>query len=97
MDVTNLRGNPAGYNEYSPDSHRSNNSRANASNNSHTTLGISERDKGKVISLKAVILAGGFGTRLRPLSYLYPKPMVPIRGKPFLQYLHGFFEGSRNF
>jgi len=40
-----------------------------------------------VISLKAVILAGGFGTRLRPLSYSYPKPMVPIRGKPFLQYL----------
>jgi NDP-sugar pyrophosphorylase family protein len=37
--------------------------------------------------LKAVILAGGFGTRLRPISYLYPKPMVPIRGKPFLEYL----------
>jgi len=41
-------------------------------------------------SLKAVILAGGFGKRLRPLSYLCPKPMVPIKGKPFLQYLLSF-------
>ena len=97
MDVTNLRSDPTGYNKHSSDGRRNNNSWTNAFNNSHTTLGISERDKRKVISLKAVILAGGFGTRLRPLSYLYPKPMVPIRGKPFLQYLHGFFEGSRNF
>jgi len=58
-----------------------------APNNSNNPLGTGECDKGKMTSLKAVILAGGFGTRLRPISYLYPKPMVPIKGKPFLQYL----------
>ncbi|CAD5244209.1 sugar phosphate nucleotidyltransferase [Thermococcus camini] len=37
--------------------------------------------------MKAVILAGGFGTRLRPLSSTRPKPMIPVLGKPNLQYL----------
>ncbi|RPI83287.1 MAG: hypothetical protein EHM41_16280, partial [Chloroflexi bacterium] len=36
---------------------------------------------------KALILAGGLGTRLRPLLNDRPKPMAPIAGKPFLEYL----------
>jgi histidinol-phosphate phosphatase family protein len=36
---------------------------------------------------QAVILAGGRGTRLRPLTDTCPKPMVEIHGKPFLEYL----------
>jgi mannose-1-phosphate guanylyltransferase len=35
--------------------------------------------------LQAVILVGGEGTRLRPLTYGTPKPMVPIFGVPFLE------------
>jgi histidinol-phosphate phosphatase family protein len=35
---------------------------------------------------QAVILAGGRGTRLKPLTDTRPKPMVPILGKPFLAY-----------
>lgn len=37
--------------------------------------------------VQAVILAGGSGTRLRPLSYAVPKPMIPFHGRPFLEYL----------
>lgn len=36
--------------------------------------------------MKALILAGGFGTRLRPLTNKLPKPILPICNKPFLIY-----------
>jgi histidinol-phosphate phosphatase family protein len=36
---------------------------------------------------QAVILAGGRGTHMRPLTDTRPKPMVEIHGKPFLEYL----------
>jgi mannose-1-phosphate guanylyltransferase len=37
--------------------------------------------------LKAVILVGGQGTRLRPLTYNTPKPMVPVLNLPFLEHV----------
>ncbi len=36
--------------------------------------------------MQSVILAGGLGTRLRPLTETVPKPMLPVLGKPFLQH-----------
>ena len=36
---------------------------------------------------QAVILAGGRGIRLRPLTDTVPKPLIPIHGRPFLSYL----------
>lgn len=37
--------------------------------------------------MKAIILCAGLGERLRPLTETIPKPMVPIDGKPALEYL----------
>src|SRR5438067_10980829 len=36
--------------------------------------------------MKAILLAGGKGTRLRPLTIHTPKPIVPIFDRPFLQF-----------
>ena len=36
--------------------------------------------------MKAIMLAGGKGTRLRPLTIHTPKPIVPIFERPFLHY-----------
>jgi len=36
---------------------------------------------------KAVIMAGGFGTRLRPLTMNIPKPMVPVMNLPMMEHI----------
>jgi len=46
--------------------------------------------------MKAVIMAGGFGTRLRPLTHNLPKPLIPMANKPMMEHIvdllrrHGF-------
>jgi mannose-1-phosphate guanylyltransferase len=48
--------------------------------------------------VQALVLAGGEGTRLRPLTTTVPKPVLPLANRPFLSYmldwlaLHGFDE-----
>lgn len=37
--------------------------------------------------MKAIIIAGGLGTRLRPLTEKVPKPMLDYKGKPLLEHL----------
>ncbi|MDF1535242.1 MAG: sugar phosphate nucleotidyltransferase [bacterium] len=48
--------------------------------------------------MKAVVMAGGYGTRLRPLTIKRPKPMIPVANLPILEHIvhllvrHGFSE-----
>lgn len=50
--------------------------------------------------MKAVIMAGGEGTRLRPLTCIYPKPMANLGGLPLMAHIlnllsaHGFSEAA---
>jgi D-glycero-alpha-D-manno-heptose 1-phosphate guanylyltransferase len=42
--------------------------------------------------MEAIILAGGMGTRLKPVLANIPKPMAPVGDKPFLGYLFKYLE-----
>ena len=43
--------------------------------------------------MQALILAGGEGTRLRPLTTKVPKPVVPLANRPFISYMLDWLEG----
>jgi mannose-1-phosphate guanylyltransferase len=43
--------------------------------------------------VQALILAGGEGTRLRPLTSAIPKPVVPLAGRPFITYMLDWLRG----
>jgi mannose-1-phosphate guanylyltransferase/phosphomannomutase len=42
--------------------------------------------------MQAVIMAGGFGTRLRPLTSNIPKPMTPLLNKPIIEHIIGYLK-----
>jgi mannose-1-phosphate guanylyltransferase len=52
--------------------------------------------------VRAMILAAGLGTRLRPITYSRPKPMVPVLNRPVMEHIvrllarHGFTEVIAN-
>jgi mannose-1-phosphate guanylyltransferase len=52
--------------------------------------------------MRAMILAAGLGTRLRPITYEMPKPMVPVLNRPVMEHIvrllsrHGFAQTIAN-
>jgi mannose-1-phosphate guanylyltransferase len=52
--------------------------------------------------MKAMVLAAGLGTRLRPITFGIPKPMVPVLNRPVMEHIvrllarHGFDEAIAN-
>ena len=42
--------------------------------------------------MKAVIMAGGEGTRLRPLTSNAPKPMMPLANRPMMEHVIGLLK-----
>jgi mannose-1-phosphate guanylyltransferase len=52
--------------------------------------------------MRAMVLAAGLGTRLRPITYEMPKPMVPVLNRPVMEHIvrllarHGFAETIAN-
>jgi mannose-1-phosphate guanylyltransferase len=52
--------------------------------------------------MRAMVLAAGLGTRLRPITYAMPKPMVPVANRPVMEHIlrllarHGFAETIAN-
>jgi NDP-sugar pyrophosphorylase family protein len=44
--------------------------------------------------IQAVVLCGGLGTRLRPLTYAVPKPLLPVGGRPILERIAHLLAGA---
>lgn len=46
------------------------------------------------LSLQAVVMAGGFGSRLHPLTETVPKPMLPVGGRPLIEHIVTSLSGA---
>lgn len=59
---------------------------------------IKEKDKNKYfktrknLNISAVIMAGGFGTRLKPFTNILPKPLIPVNDKPIIKHIVDGFQ-----
>ena len=53
----------------------------------------------KTITIPVVIMAGGKGTRLQPLTHILPKPLIPMKGKAIIEHIISEFKtyGASNY
>lgn len=61
-------------------------------NRSHSVELLLMKALGTLVPTKAVILAGGKGTRLRPITYEMPKALLPIHDKTLTEHLFDLFK-----
>src|SRR5271168_4663726 len=45
--------------------------------------------------MDAIILCGGYATRLEPITFFVPKPLLPVNGKPILDHIIDDMEGLK--
>tara|TARA_Y100001968_G_C19443798_1_gene764111 strand:+ start:359 stop:1423 length:1065 start_codon:yes stop_codon:yes gene_type:complete len=45
----------------------------------------------KPINLPVIIMGGGKGTRMKPISDVFPKPLIPLNGKPMINHVIDYF------
>ena len=64
----------------------------NSKNRSHAIELLLKRALGKRCPRKAVILCGGKGTRLRPITHEIPKALIPVHGKALVEHLIDLFK-----
>ena len=50
-------------------------------------MGVTMNSSGPGSVMKAVVMAGGEGSRLRPLTSQHPKPLVPVAGTPVIEHI----------
>ena len=60
-------------------------------NRSHAVELLILKAFGRNIPKKALVLAGGKGTRLNPITHEIPKPLIPLNGKPLMEYTLDLF------
>ena len=61
-------------------------------NRSHAVELMLYKALGKNKPILGLILAGGKGTRLKPITHEIPKPLVPLQGKPIIEYTMELFK-----
>src|SRR3989338_5546641 len=61
-------------------------------NRSHAVELLLYKALGKNRPILGLILAGGKGTRLKPITHEIPKPLVPLQGKPIVEYTMDLFK-----
>ena len=59
----------------------------NLKNRSNAIAAMLKKALGKRCPRKAVILCGGKGTRLRPITHEIPKPLIPVHGRPLVEHI----------